>query len=88
MNFLASQLPLSTGWLSLITAILVVIGHALSMAQRQKIKSNTDGKLAEVHVLVNSRLTDALDRIAALELALGIKPDAPIPPPVKRDNYE
>lgn len=41
--------------------------------------ATADEKLDGIHVLVNSRLTDALNRIAGLERALGIAPDAPIP---------
>lgn len=39
----------------------------------------TENKLEEIHVLVNSRLTEALDRIDQLEKALGLLPDAPVP---------
>ena len=41
--------------------------------------SNTENKLEEIHVLVNSRLTEALNRIDDLERSLGIPPDAPVP---------
>ncbi len=41
----------------------------------------TENKLEEIHVLVNSRLTEALNRIDDLEKSLGIQPDAPAPAP-------
>jgi hypothetical protein len=43
--------------------------------------SQTGEKLEQIHVLVNSRLSEALDRIGDLEAKLGIPPGAPIPPP-------
>lgn len=43
--------------------------------QAQLIAVKTD----EIHILVNSRLTEALERIRALEVALGIQEGAAIP---------
>lgn len=40
---------------------------------------STTVKLDEIHLLVNSRLTEALDRIKGLEGALGIGPKDPVP---------
>ena len=48
--------------------------------------ASADEKLDGIHVLVNSRLTDALDRIAGLERALGIQPDEPVPDPGAADG--
>jgi hypothetical protein len=45
--------------------------------------TNTEHKLEEIHVLVNSRLTEALNRIDQLEKSLGIPPDSPVPKPRK-----
>jgi uncharacterized membrane protein len=40
---------------------------------------HTGEKLEEIHVLVNSRLTEALTRIDELEKSLKLPPGAPIP---------
>jgi len=42
---------------------------------------HTGEKLEEIHVLVNSRLTEALTRIDELEKTLKLPPGAPVPPP-------
>jgi methyl-accepting chemotaxis protein len=40
---------------------------------------HTGEKLEEIHVLVNSRLTEALTRIDELEKSLKLPPGAPVP---------
>lgn len=55
----ASWIGVATGILALVTAALVLINaHKMS-----KVESKTD----EVHILVNQRLTDTLDKVEKLE---------------------
>lgn len=48
--------------------------------QTAKDRKTTASKLETIHVLVNSRLSDALARIEKLEQALGIEPGEEPPP--------
>lgn len=53
---------------AIIATIIAVVGWLL---KRQG---------SQIHVLVNARLTEALDRITLLETRLGLKPGEPVPP--------
>jgi len=55
---------LGTAFAAVVTAIGTLIS---SIRNGKKIEQNT-AKVAEVHVLVNSRMTDALQQIATLSL--------------------
>lgn len=70
---------------SLSPTVAIVAAYVLSRRKVTQVATVTETKLDTIHVLVNSRLEEALERIAALEKALGIKPNGPIP---KRDNYD
>lgn len=50
--------------------------HARNAAHEE-----TNENLQEIHVLVNTRLTDAMDRIGELESKLGLSSGEPIPGP-------
>lgn len=56
-------------------------------------QKETTENLQEIHILVNTRLTDAMDRIGELESKLGLSSGEPIPGPAtvtrqtkRRDN--
>lgn len=59
-------------------AVVVAAKLAIDTAE---LRAETGAKLEEIHVLVNSRLSEALNRIEDLERSLGIPADAPAPPP-------
>lgn len=61
------------------TPLIVVGAQILAQRDRHKKAEAISVQTAEIHVLVNSRLTDALERIKALEEALGIEDGDPIP---------
>lgn len=54
---------------ALLAILVAVVGFVLNR------------KANKIHVLVNSRMTDAVDRIAALEHKLGLEPGEAIPGP-------
>lgn len=51
---------------AIITVVVAIVGYILKRQQNQ------------IHVLVNSRLSEALDRIAQLEAKLGLQPGQPV----------
>jgi len=53
-------------WPAIIAGIAAIIAASLGYVNRQKINQNND-KLNEIHVLVNSRLDDALTHISELQ---------------------
>lgn len=61
--------------------LAIIANYVLGTKQRTANDQKADVKLDGIHVLVNGRLSEALERITELEQALGIKPDAPVPPP-------
>lgn len=92
-----SPTPFTTFGISILGAVLLgVIGLLFAWLSRRL--GYQDKKQAEIHVLVNSRLSEALERIASLETALhlatGIPQDMikkdltpetpPVPPPAER----
>lgn len=55
---------------------------AASVAQRvDKAAAETDVKLDEIHVIVNSRMSETLNRVQALEAKLGLHSGEEIPSP-------
>lgn len=56
--------------LSMVPAAIALVGVWLSHYLQTKRLVAQEHKVAEIHVLVNSRLTTALDRIALLETRL------------------
>lgn len=71
---------------AVVIAGTAVIGSLITMDswRRNRHLVAQDHKMDEIHVLVNSRLTEALDRIDTLEealhLATGIPKDLIVPP--------
>lgn len=53
--------------------VAVIVGHLLARSDRRTRAEQATVKLAEIHVLVNSRLTTALEHIKVLEQKLGIE---------------
>jgi hypothetical protein len=66
-----------------ITALAAVITAAALFVTAWRGTRKVNTKLDEIHVLVNSRLDEALAKIAAFETRLGLEPgedpDTPIP---------
>jgi hypothetical protein len=67
----------SAFWPALIGALGAIFAASLGLVNRHKI--------AQVHVLVNSRLTTALDEIAALKASLRFEKTQPPETDVHRD---
>lgn len=53
-------------------SLAVVIGHVIAARDRASKASTNSNENQAIHVLVNGRLADALDRIAELEDRLGL----------------
>lgn len=58
----------------IVTPLLVLAGTIYSKQDRAKQSKMIVTQTEEIHVLVNSRLTEALDRIDQLEKLLGLTP--------------
>ena len=54
-------------------AILAAIAAILVLFRQKQLNTVTGEKLQEIHVLVNNRLTEALEKIEDLESAMGGK---------------
>lgn len=64
------------GIAAILTPLSVIIGHLLARSDRQKKANVSSQENAQIHVLVNSRLTEALQRIEVFEKHLGLPPGA------------
>lgn len=69
-----------------ILGLLVIVSYVSSHFKFHETKEKVD----EVHVLVNSQMAAALERISELEKALGLQDGQPIPsqPIMSRPNTE
>jgi len=71
----------ATDFMIVLTPFLVLLGTIYSARDRHVKMAALDAKADEIHVLVNNRMTEALERIAALEAKLGLASGEPIPGP-------
>jgi hypothetical protein len=62
-------------WPAVIAGVAAIIAAALGYVNRQKINENNN-KLNEIHVLVNSRLDEALNHISELQNIIKIQREA------------
>ncbi len=71
----------ATSVMVVLTPFLVLAGVIYTSANTNRKAHGLAEKADEIHVLVNSRLTEALDRINELEKKLGLTPGEQIPVP-------
>lgn len=65
----------------ILPSLAVVIGHVIAARDRANKAHDNSAQNAEIHVLVNGRLAEALDRIKELEEKLGLSQGEAIPGP-------